>query len=283
MSAAGTLADAEDFKEAVKKGDADAALRAGARGVAGLNPYSSLALGIKDSFDTVKERLGDKEAAENATAEANKRHEETYDLQSALKLRQAGMSRDDVKQIMAAKARGDEGPLNSKFKELGLAPPERAREDAPQADDTALDRTKQVGEGILNQGQKAGKFVNDARKDLTEIGTGLLDKGTRDEVAKQVKENVSLENIKAGLEARAINQKADADRAAAQEKLENKLVEKGASRDEARQAAEAWDQGDRGALDQLKEKLGLSGAGILKDRRGTKVSDLRDSEIQTTM
>lgn len=293
MNAAGTLADAEDFKEAAKKGDVEGMMRTGARGVAGLTPLGSAALGAKDTYDMVKERLGDKEAAEKATAEANKRHEETYDLQSALKLRQAGMSRDAVKEIMAAKARGDEGPLNSKFKELGLTPPERAREEGPKADDTAWERTKDVAGGIANQAQKAGKFLNDTRKDLTEIGTGMLDKGTRDEVAGQVKENVSLENIKAGLEARKINQKADADRAAARDKLEDKLVEKGASRDEARNAADAWDQGDRGALDQLKEKLGLSGAKtdksagtgdrILKDRPGTKVSDLRDSEIQTTM
>lgn len=292
MNVAGTFSDAEDFKEAAKKGDTEGMLKTGVRGVAGLTPLGSAAVGAKDTYDMVKERRTDKAEAENAIAEANKRHEETYDLQSALKLRQAGMSRDDVKQIMAAKARGDEGPLASKFKELGLTPPERAREEGPKADDTAWERTKEVAGGMATQAQKAGKFLNDARKDLTEIGTGLLDKGTRDEVAKQVKENVSLENIKDGLEAREINKKADADRAAARDKLEDKLVEKGASRDEARNAADAWDQGDRAALDRLKEKMGLSGAKTGKPKpegeetaqsgkNGGRLTDLRESETRT--
>ncbi|OGW60472.1 MAG: hypothetical protein A2V83_09195 [Nitrospirae bacterium RBG_16_64_22] len=292
MNAAGILSDAEDFKEAAKKGDVEGMMKTGARGVAGLTPLGSAAIGAKDTYDMVSERLGDKAAAERAIAEANKRHEETYDIQSALTLRKAGMGRDEVKEIMAAKARGDEGPLNSKFKELGIAPPERAREEGPKADDTVLDRTKQVAEGMANQLVKAGKFAKETASDVAEIGAGLTDKDTRIEVINQVRENVSVDNLRAGLEAREINKKADADRAAAREKLEDKLVEKGASRDEASKAAEAWDQGDRGALDQLKDKLGLSGAktGQSKpegqaappgDKDGDRLSDLRTSETRT--
>jgi hypothetical protein len=249
MIAVDIFSGAEDFKEAAKQGDAEGMKRAA------VNTADSLTGGVKGTYDTITTKAGDASAALNAIDQANRMNEESHNQRVAIELQGAGVSKDEIRRILDAKAKGDNGPMNSKFAKIGKPVPIKIVEKGPTGDDAALDRAEEVIKGMVEKTEKAGKFLNDTRKDLTEIGTGLAEKNTRDAVIEQVQENVSIDNMRVGIDARNINNKANTDRAAARKRLEDKLVEKGASRDEAAKAVRAWDEGDRSAVNELKERI----------------------------
>lgn len=258
MIAVDILSGAEDFKEAAKKGDVEGMKDAA---VATADSFTG---GAKGTYDVVTTKLGDAGEVADKEDYTQKKVGEEVRQQLEAKARRMGASKEAAKEAMDAYEKGDKSKFHDLVKELQAKGAKDTRTPRPvdpgkapdmEGDDTAWDRTKEVGKGMAERVKKAGKFLDDTRKDLTEIGTGLADKDTRDAVIEQVKENTSIENIRAGLDARDLSNKADADRAAARRRLADKLVEQGASRDEVEKAVSEWDKGDRHTLDALKERI----------------------------
>jgi hypothetical protein len=268
MNAVDIFATAEEVKQDLKEGKArDAAIKVGE---AVADEFTG---GAYSTGKMAIERGGDKLEADRKIDEANRRNEEAYDAQAYVKLREQGVSRDEVKAIMRAKARGDEGPLNEKFEELGVEPPKRIKEAYIGGDDTWTERAQQVGEGMVDRGEKAAKFLNEARQDLTEIGIGLTEKGVASEVVNQ-----SKENAKGWWETYWTNRKADQDIEDARESMIQDLIDRGATPQGAEKAADAfYNEHDKRPL----EKLGQ----ILDHREKLKAAregkdDLKEAEAE---
>lgn len=237
---------AQDVKEDLKKGDLKGAAtkvtEAGANVVTG-GGYSTV--------KATKEKYDDNAEAKNQIATANKQNEAAYDLQAEKKLREAGVSRDEITKIMDAKAKGDESALENKFKELGVKPPEKIVEKAPEADDTVKDRTIAVGAGIVDNTKKAGTFVKETAQDLTEITTGMTEKGVAKEVAHQAKENIgdAYGTYKE-------NKNAEKTTEDFKQSVKDRLISKGATPEGAQKAADALvDKGDASQMKKLEGML----------------------------
>ena len=251
MQAVDILSGAQDFKEAAKKGDVEG------MGKATINTADGLVGGVKGTVDTLVTKANDRSAAQEAIDQANRSHLENQNQRIAIDLQRSGMGKDEIKEILDAKARGDEGPLRDSYDKLNKPIPPLVVEKPVEGDDTAKDRAGQVATGIGEKVIKTGTFVKEAGEDIGEIATGLTEKGVPGELIEQQKKNLAPSNIAEGLEAAADTIKAGRDEARARDSLADKLVEKGAAPGEAAKAAEAWSKGDRSQLDALKEKLGL--------------------------
>lgn len=237
---------AQDVKEDLKKGDLKGAAtkvtEAGANVVTG---------GGYGTVKATKEKYDDNAEAKNQIANANKQNEAAYDLQAEKKLREAGVKPDEVARIMDAKEKGDDSALEKKFKELGVKPPEKIVEKAPEADDTAKERAIAVGEGMVESTKKAGTFVKETAQDLTEITTGMTEKGVAKEVAHQTKENISD-----AYGTYKENKNAEKTTEDFKQSVKDRLISKGATPEGAQKAADALvDKGDASKMKKLEEML----------------------------
>ncbi|MFH0984355.1 MAG: hypothetical protein V1882_02340 [Candidatus Omnitrophota bacterium] len=259
VKAAGTVmigidigSTAQDTKEDIKKGDLKGAatrvIEAGANMITA-GEYGAIKTGLEKNADMTE--------AQKQIANANKQNEAAYDLQAEKKLREAGVSRDEVTRIMEAKAKGDDSALENKFKELGIKAPEKIVEKAPEGDDTAGERTVAVGKGMVESAEKAGTFVKETVQDVGEITIGMTEKGVAAEVARQAKENIGdavgtyQENKKAGQTTEDFKQG-----------VKDRLLAKGATPEGAQKAADALaDNGDASKMKKLEELLDKKNAG----------------------
>ena len=237
---------AEDVKDDLKKGDVKGA--ATRLGEAGANMVTA---GEYGAIKSGLEKHADKNEAISQTDKANLQNEAAYDLQAEKRLRQAGVSRDEVTKIMEAKANGDGSALENKFKELGVAAPEKVVEKAPDGDDSVKERAVAVGAGLLENTQKAGKFVKETVRDTAVISTGLAESGVISELAKQTKENISDWS---GMK----QDNANAEKTAADFKqgVKDSLIAKGATPEGAEKAADALiNNSDPSKLEKLNNLL----------------------------
>ena len=272
MQAVDILSGAQDFKEAAKKGDVEG------MGKAAINTADGLTGGAKGTVDTLVTKGSDRAAAQDAIDQANRTHLENQNQRIAIDLQRSGMSKDEIKEILDAKAKGDEGPLRDSYDKLSKPIPPLEVEKPVEGDDTVIDRTGQVATGIGEKVIKAGTFVKEAGEDVGEIATGLTEKGVAGELIDQQKKNLAPSNIADGFGAAADTIKAGRDEARARDSLADKLVEKGASPEDAAKAAEAWANGDRSQLDALKEKLGLPVATTKSDGKDPDGKQKTDKE-----
>jgi hypothetical protein len=207
--------------------------------------------GAYGTVKVAKEKYDDKTDAEKQIENANKQNEAAYDLQAEKKLREAGVSKEEIDRIMEAKAKGDGAALEGKFKELGVQPPEKVTEKGPEGDDTAGDRAVAVGKGMVESVEKAGTFVKEAAQDVKEITTGMTEKGVASEVIKQTKENIGD-----ALGTYTENNNAEKTTADFKKDVMDKLIAKGATQEGAQKAADALvDQGDASKMAKLNELL----------------------------
>ena len=239
---------AQDIKEDLKKGDVEGAAiktgEAGANAVTG-GAYGTVKMGL--------EKKADKAEAYNQIANANKQNEAAYDLQAEKKLREAGVSREDAAKIMEAKAKGDDSVLENKFKELGVKPPEKIVEKAPEGDDTAGERAVAVGTGMVDSAKKAGTFVKETAQDVTEITTGMAEKGVATEVVNQTKENISD-----AYGTYKDNKNAEKTTADFKQGVMDRLIAKGATPEGAEKAANALvNDGDASKVKKLNDLLDM--------------------------
>jgi hypothetical protein len=161
------------------------------------------------------------------------------------------VSTEEVAKIMDAKAKGDDSVLESKLKQLGVKAPEKIVEKTPVGDDTVKDRAAAVGTGMVESAEKAGKFVKEATRDVTEITTGIMEKGVATEIIKQTKGNAAdaYETYKA-------NKNAENTVGDFKQGVINDLIAKGATPEGAQKAANALiDDKDPSKLKKLNEIL----------------------------
>ncbi len=236
---------AEDVKEDLKKGDLG-----GAATVVGEAAANQVTGGGYGTVKATKEKYDDLTEAEKQIAIANKQNEAAYNLQVEKELRKAGVDRKEVKKIMDARVNGDDSVLEGKLKELGIKTPEKVVEQPVTGDDTAIERTVAIGTGVVDNAKKTGKFVKEAAQDVTEIGTGLLEKGVASEVVGQTKENISD-----GYEAYKESREADRKIVASEENVKARLIAKGATPEGAQKAMDAFINGDPSMLRKLNKLL----------------------------
>ncbi len=107
------------------------------------------------------------------------------------KLRRMGVAAAEARRIANDYYRGDTSSFRAKAEELRAAGiqdphPEMSRLDGGvwtwDQDDTALERLLQIGEGILQAGQRAGTFIVETATDTSEIFTGLFEPGVAKEL-----------------------------------------------------------------------------------------------------
>jgi len=237
---------AQDAKEDLKKGDIQGAAIKVGEGIA-----NTVTAGEYGAVKSALEKNADMTEAQKQITNANQQNEAAYDLQAEKKLRDAGVSRDEAARIMDAKAKGDDSALENKFKELGVKVPEKIVEKAPEGDDTVGDRTLAVGKGMVENTQKAGKFVKETAQDLTEITTGMTEKGVATEVAHQTKENIG-DAIGTYQE----NKKSEKTTEDFKQSVKDRLIAKGGTPEGAQKAADALvDNGDASKMKKLEELL----------------------------
>lgn len=253
LKAAGTVmvgvdigSTAQDTKEDLKKGDYKGAATKVFEGVA-----NTVTAGEYGAIKTGLEKNADMSEAQKQIANANKQNEAAYDLQAEKKLREAGVSRDEITRIMDAKEKGDDSALENKLKELGIKAPEKIVEKGPVGDDTAGERAVEVGKGMVESAGKAGTFVKETVQDVGEITTGMTEKGVAAEVARQAKENIGdavgtyQENKKAGQTTEDFKQS-----------VKDRLLAKGATPEGAQKAADALvDKSDSSKMKKLEDLL----------------------------
>ena len=253
LKAAGTVmvgidigSTAQDIKEDAKKGDfkgaATKAVEAGANMITA-GEYGAIKTGLEKNADMTE--------AQKQIANANKQNEAAYDLQAEKKLREAGVSRDEITRIMEAKEKGDDSVLENKLKELGIKAPERVVEKAPEGDDTVGERTVAVGKGMVESAEKAGTFVKETVQDVHEITTGMTEKGVAAEVAHQTKENIG-DAVGTYKE----NKNAEKTTEDFKQSVKDRLLAKGATPEGAQKAADALaDKGDASKMKKLEDLL----------------------------
>ncbi|MBA4387224.1 MAG: hypothetical protein C0404_04535, partial [Verrucomicrobia bacterium] len=165
------------------------------------------------------------------------------------------------------KAKGNESALSDKFKQLGIKPPEKIVEKAAEGDDTVGERAKELAVGMGENVKKAGKFLKGTAEDVSEITSGLTEKGVADEVYEQTKGNA-----KGWYETYKENKKADQTIDEAKKDMMDSLIKRGATPDGAQKAADAmYDGGDASKYKKLDELLNLK----------NKKPDLKHEEAQT--
>jgi len=147
-----------------------------------------------------------------AVMEANKSQAAAHANDSGLEARKAGASAEEAHGIRDALRAGDTQKAEAiaqSLRDRGVdyKVPDAPEVYLPEADDTAWERTKEVGAGIGAQVERAGTFVVNAGKNTVEIGSSV-GSVIKDEVNVY---NRNQENIgqKQGLYERLINKGAD--------------------------------------------------------------------------
>jgi hypothetical protein len=249
------FSNAEDAKQAIKDGDMKKL------GEVGINTVDGFTGGAIGTGRMVNDRLNTARGEKNeAQAEARRMAQEAQEQQMRVDLRRGGYSKEQVEQIMDARAKGDDSGLKAGYEKIGKEIPKAAQTD-PTWKDTlgnygseVWDNTKEVGVGIKDKTVKAGKFLNETRKDLTEIGTGLTDSGTRKELVSQQSENIR-DWWKDG-SGRKENQQAGETIAGGKDGMKDYLIKHGATPEGAEKAAEAmYDKGDPSKFHRLMDML----------------------------
>lgn len=251
MQATDVLSGAQDFKEAALAGDAEG------MGRAAVNTLDNVTGGIKGTVDTIVTKGGDYAAAQAALDHANRQHLETQNTRIAIDLQRAGLSKDEVRAILDAKSRGDETALQAAYDRAGLTVPELEVEAPLEGDDSVVDRVGQVVEGMGQKISRSAQFLDETRRDVTEIATGLTEENVAAELVEQQSENLSIGNLREGFGAIVDTIGATLDERRVRDALTDKLTEKGADPAEAAAAAAAWLAGDRSLLDHLRDRLGV--------------------------
>lgn len=160
-----------------------------------------------------------------------------------------------------------EAGLEHALNKQGLKVPEKRESGFVEVDDTWDERTEQVGEGIKTNVKKAGKFLENAASDTTEIGAGLTEKG----VAKQAFEN-SKENAKGWLETWEEERKSEKFTGDSKEDMIEYLKKRGASPVGAKKAADdLYEKGDIRGVENLDDTLRYKDAVREAKRRGEAV------------
>ena len=212
MVAVDILAGAKDVRDAVVEGDMDklrdTAVQT-ADSIAG-SPLATKAL--------VEERLGKNRSEANQAAEEAARNEaEARAQEMRVEMRRSGMSAEDVEKAMNARAKGDDSIVRQAYgrmgKEMPKEPPPRpggwsSVVRMPDATDIEAISTygaevkqnvEEVLGGMANQGAKAKDFVAQTGSDVSEIASGLKEKGVIEEIVGQQKSNITMENLSAGI------------------------------------------------------------------------------------
>ncbi len=210
----------------------------------------------------VRNKGSDYAGASKDTDQANKMNQQAYQTQLENKLRRMGVDPAEAgklaKDYSSGNTQGYEDRLNEQ-KSKGIRDPkgdklpEKPKIETVSGDDSAIDRTVDLGKGIVHGGVRAGTFVKDAVKDTAEIGAGLTEKGVVDELVGQKKEAYDNWKDKQKNEQNAT----DADKIAKgnAEDIYNKLRARGASDAGARHAADALAKGNSAPLHDLVSNL----------------------------
>lgn len=253
---------AQDVKDDLKKGDIQGAATKTGEAVA-----NQATMGAYGTVKGTKEKYDDLTEAEKQIANANKQNEAAYDLQAEKKLREARVSREEVKKIMDAKAKGDNSALESKFKELGITAPVKIVEKAPEGDDTAKERAIAIGTGMVDSAKKTGTFVKETVQDATEITTGMTEKSVATEVVNQTKENITD-----AYGTYKDNKKAEIATADVKQAVMDRLIAKGATSESAKKAVDALvNDGDPSKVRRLND--------ILDIRKGLPSKDAKSESV----
>lgn len=245
------FSNAEDVKQAIQKGDTQKLIDIG---VSTMDGFTGGALGtthlLNDRLNTARGEKNDaQEQARQASIAAN-------DQQMRVDLRKGGFNKEQVDQIMDAHAQGDDSQLKAGYAVLGKDMPKPEDTDPTWSqtlsnyNDEVADNAKDLAKGMADKAVKAGKFLNETRKDVTEIASGLTDSGTRTELIKQQSDNISdLWNNGSG---RKENQAADQTMAGGKDAMVDYLQSHGATPEGAQKAADAmYDHGDASKFQKL--------------------------------
>ncbi len=228
---------AHDIKEDLKKGDyAGAALKGAEFGA------DEATMGMYSANKKIWGSASDNYSADRATEHANEMEAEGFNLESAKKLLDKGVPRDEVNRLISEKNKGNEGPLYDAFKDLKVQPPKWTNHEYEKADDTLGERAKAFGEGFVENAKKTGVFVKDTANEAA-LGAGKLIFGSPD------------------------------DQQIAKDTMISSLIKDGATPEGAEKAASAfYDKGDKQMLQNLKVVLDKR-HGITRDTK-----DLKDAE-----
>ncbi|MCX7819066.1 MAG: hypothetical protein N2652_07670 [Kiritimatiellae bacterium] len=300
MQAVDILAGADDAKKAIQDGDM------GKLRDSVVNTADGLAGGPLATGRMLEERLGKNRTEKNeAQEQARQAAEAELEQRMRVELRQSGLSKAEVEAIMEARARGDDRPLRDAYERAGRTPPKGESPDPGWRDSLnnygseVVANTKEVAQGIADRAEKAKNFVTQTGRDLAEIGAGLTEKGVARELIEKQKDNLTKDNLKAGVEHLAEKGKeligvkeTDREREGrAAQDLAEKLIEKGVDPETARRVAgdyitHAGGKGTRGQLRDVLEsarsssKGGISAAGTATEG-GSREKDARTTSARS--
>ncbi len=210
----------------------------------------------------VRNKYNDHSAAQEATEQANRMNQQAYQTQLENKLRRTGVDPAEARRLAqeyaAGNAQGYEGKLAEQAAKgirdpKGDRMPERPKAETVTADDGVIDRTLDVGKGMVHGAARAGTFVKDAVSDTAEIAGGLTEKGVVGELVDQKKE--SYNNWREASKSNADADRTEQDVRKNAEDIYQKLKARGASDVGARNAAEALANGNPKPLHDLVANL----------------------------
>jgi hypothetical protein len=255
MQAVDIFSNAEDAKQAIKDGDMKKL------GEVGINTVDGFTGGAIGTGRLVNDRLNTARGEKNEEqAEARRMAAAAHEQQLRVDLRKGGYSREQVDQIMNARSKGDDSQLKAGYEKLGKEMPRPMvtdptwKESLKNYGHEVADNTVEVATGIKDKTVKAGKFLNDTRKDVSEIGSGLTESGTRKELINQQSANISdWWTHGSGWKE---NQAAGQTVAGGKDGMKEYLIGHGATPEGAQKAADAlYDKGDGSQFQRLMTML----------------------------
>jgi hypothetical protein len=140
----------------------------------GKNVADAATFGAISSTEQVAQKASDYHESKKAIQNAKEQENERYIQKAYIALRKHGVPKEEADAIREDLQRGDRHSLYNKVMELKRSGTkiriERKREvEDVEADDTIGERTKEVGKGLLEYGERAGGFLVQTGKDIIEI------------------------------------------------------------------------------------------------------------------
>ncbi|MCA9401619.1 MAG: hypothetical protein KC713_08320, partial [Candidatus Omnitrophica bacterium] len=129
--------------------------------------------------------------AQPSVEQANQNIQESHVVESALEARKSGATKEEAQALMDAMRSGDQAKADAvaqSLRDRGIeyTIPEAPEEYTAEADDTAWERTKQVGEGMKDQAVRAGTFLKNTAENLGELASSSADIAAKEiHVARQ--------------------------------------------------------------------------------------------------
>ena len=243
------FAGAKDFSDAAKEGDTEKMAEAA------INTADSMTGGALATGKLIDERMQAKEQTDREYEQVDRQLEEAKRQQMRVDLRKEGYSRDEADKMVDSYAAGDDsdvkeayGKMGKAMPKAGTAAPETASEAAGIYVEEVKENAAEAWEGMKTQAVKAKDFLVETKDNLGEIGGGIVaEEGVAEELAEQVKENVSAENFNVAREAWKTSADADKQIDEARQEMEDRLVEKGWSRTKAKvEADHQFDRREKG-------------------------------------